>query len=250
MLFGALAAVPAQPTDRATTKRLDRQGELARFVPIPSPLNPPVAVATELLDAVRTDAAPSLIPSSCPTLKPSQTRRNAVGRSVAPLPRHFAKLSTVITVPAASSSELDRPASPALSRISNAAAAALETFVSVLLAEIAGTERAETPLHRQLTTTAQWANLPSPLALKHGPLLMTIHFLADGSVEASLPGLTVYGRGETDIDALCDFAENLLEWAQSMMDLKRAGESFVASADHEWNHFTALVNVDALGPPK
>jgi hypothetical protein len=94
------------------------------------------------------------------------------------------------------------------------------------------------------TANALLPVLPLPLVLRHGPLLVTIHWWADGSVVAEIPACALYGNGISDTAALEDLASVTLDWARGIHSL--GDENLGGALLRQWTAFKALVDVSAL----
>jgi hypothetical protein len=73
--------------------------------------------------------------------------------------------------------------------------------------------------------------LPSPLVLKHGPLLVTVESWSDGTVVARLPCAALHGDGESDTAAIEDLAASIYDFIVSTSELvlrPRRDDSVVA----------------------
>jgi len=96
----------------------------------------------------------------------------------------------------------------------------------------------------RLVSCAQLPLLPSPLRLKHGPLLVTLKWWGDGSVVADLPCCALYGEGETDTAAIEDLADTILDWASGTAKLGR--ENLGGALLRQWDSLISLVDVSGL----
>lgn len=94
------------------------------------------------------------------------------------------------------------------------------------------------------TANALLPVLPAPLELRHGPLLVTLHWWADGSVVADLPACALYGSGTTDTAALEDLANVMADWARGVRSL--GDENLRGALKRQWIAFKAFVDTSAL----
>jgi hypothetical protein len=86
--------------------------------------------------------------------------------------------------------------------------------------------------------------LPEPLQLRHGPLIVTLQWWADGAVVADLPICALSGQGATDTEALENLGSIMLDWAAG---LKKLGDENIGGAlQRQWLAFQALVDVSRL----
>jgi hypothetical protein len=96
------------------------------------------------------------------------------------------------------------------------------------------------------TTTAILPILREGMALRHGPLLVTIDVWSDGSVVAKLPAARLHAYGETAADALSSLADEI---AETVEDLARGPHHEVrlggAMLD-TWRTLSALVDFPGL----
>lgn len=109
---------------------------------------------------------------------------------------------------------------------------------------------APTPPAPTLTraVNAQISCLPSPLRLLHGALLATVEAWSDESVVARLPSLALFAAAESDTLALLDLADEVREFAQSMVDLIASGGELGGPLELQWRALTAMVDVSGLTP--
>lgn len=93
---------------------------------------------------------------------------------------------------------------------------------------------------------AQLPFLPKPLHLLHGPLMVTIESWSDGTVVARLPSPPIYSDAENDTLALMALGDEILEYAESVLELLSAGEELAAPTAYQWETFKSLVDISGL----
>jgi hypothetical protein len=88
--------------------------------------------------------------------------------------------------------------------------------------------------------------LPAPLALTHGPLIVTIETWSDGSVVARLPCAALYGSGDSDTAALEDLGIVISDFIGSMRGLVGADKAIAGPLKRDWENVSALVDMSQL----
>jgi hypothetical protein len=95
------------------------------------------------------------------------------------------------------------------------------------------------------TVSALLPLLPPPLALRHGPLMVTVESWSDGSVVARLPCAALYGSGDSDTAALEDLGSVIFDFVQSVAALIARKEVIGGPLKRDWENVVALVDIPA-----
>lgn len=93
---------------------------------------------------------------------------------------------------------------------------------------------------------AQLPFLPAPLRLLHGPLMVTVESWSDGTVVARIPSPPIYSDAENDTLALMALGDEILEYAESVLELLSIGEELAAPTAYQWETFKSLVDISGL----
>jgi hypothetical protein len=95
------------------------------------------------------------------------------------------------------------------------------------------------------TVTAQVPNLPDPLRLLHGPLLVTVETWSYGVTVARLPAAILAGEGLDDRSAMEALTGNIAEFVEVHLPHARSGR-LGGTLAKQWAALTAMVDVSAV----